>query len=95
MPRFRELAVEVTGRKGLAPVVPGDGSGRDPQFHARRMVRIMGSWVHEANLQARARFYRFRRPCYRCRIHPTTSKMPTSCSRAALKVVQFSPLVFR
>jgi len=53
MPGFRELAVEITGRRGLARVVPGDGSARDSEIEAARTVRIMGSWVHARGLLVR------------------------------------------
>lgn len=60
VPGLGELTVELTGGRGLAPIVPGDGGGRNSQIQAGRMVRMMGSWVHPltcgfAELQAPSR----------------------------------------
>ena len=44
MPHLGAVAMELSGRWGLAAIVPGDRSRRNSQLQAVSLVRIMGSW---------------------------------------------------
>lgn len=61
MTTFGGAAVKLPCGKGLATIAPGDFRGRNPKMEPVSLVRIKGYWVHETNVQARARSCRFRR----------------------------------